>query len=64
MSGTPLLCVSCGVVIGVWDFYEGFCGVVVGVWDFCEGFCGVVVGVWDFYAVCFLWCIGWCLGLL
>ena len=45
-----MLCVSCGVLVGVWDSYEGFCG--------------VVVGVWDFYAVCFLCCSGWCLGLL
>ena len=45
-----MLCVSCGVVVGVWDSYEGFCG--------------VVVGVWDSFAVCFLWCSDWCLGLL
>ena len=23
----------CGVVVGVWDPYEGYCGVVVGVLD-------------------------------
>ena len=73
-----MLCVSCGVVVGVWDFYA-----VCFLW--CSGWClgllccvflvvywlvsgtpmlcfGVVVGVWDSYAV--FWCSGWCLGLL
>ena len=41
----------------------GYCSVVVDVWDSYVGYCGEVVGVWDSY-VGFLWCSGWCLGLL
>ena len=39
-----MLCVSCGVVVDVWDSYVGYCR--------------VVVDVWDSYAVCFLLCSG------
>ena len=44
-----MLCVSCGVVVDVWDSYVGYCGVVIGVWDSYVGYCGLVVGAWDSY---------------
>ena len=29
----------CGVVVGVWNWYECYCGEVVGVWDSYVGYC-------------------------
>ena len=37
-----------GVVVGIWNSYEGYCGLVACVWDDSYvDYCGKLVSVWD-----------------